>query len=188
MVFLLNTSAIAQRNLYKNLSLRFDYNIFYSNKNGKSVDNVLIEVYKKGTWVNAYRYELPINANKLRSSLKQLNDKDLFHTFTLNKKSKHISSNNDHGNIVVGDFNFDKYEDFAVKVAETEYGSQYAFFTTKGMNYELNELLTNHLQYIPNINPKNRTLESTFFEGKPSNKKILFKLDTQQLWHINIMD
>ncbi|WP_345237366.1 FG-GAP repeat protein [Hymenobacter saemangeumensis] len=95
---------------------------------------------------------------------------------------------NDYGDLIVADFNFDGREDVAVKNdSGGNGGPQYSYYLqTSSGKFILNKFLTNEMQFFPcSINKTRRTLTTQVHAGVNGLGETVFRLDgaTQQ-WRV----
>ena len=83
--------------------------------------------------------------------------------------------NNDFGNFVVADLNFDSLEDIGIKDDNMGYGgARYVYYIQDTLgNFKKHAFLTNEMAYFPvEINPKNKTLITNILASNGYNENI----------------
>ncbi len=96
-----------------------------------------------------------------------------------NIKSKDVD--NDFGDLIVADFNFDDKEDFAIKGdAGGNGGPAYNFYIQKNGKFILDSFLTEQMMFFPtNINKHNKTLTTLVHANVYERGETTYKLDSE---------
>ena len=103
----------------------------------------------------------------------------------VNKDSENID--NDFGDLVVADFNFDGLEDFAVKRGEGgNAGPEYNFYLqSKDSEFELNRFLSDEMMYFPFvIDPKKKRLITLVHGNAYQMSEKIFELKGKKNWKV----
>lgn len=91
----------------------------------------------------------------------------LVRSYSTGKDARKIVIDNDYGDIIVADLNFDSREDLAVKTENNNGGTDYTFYTqTKDKKFVLDRYLTDSVYSFPwKINRSKRTLTTMVSAG-----------------------
>ena len=83
-----------------------------------------------------------------------------------NKKNQRVEDN-DYGDFIIADFNFDNIEDIAIENDNSNSGPQYNFYVQDNFKkFHLDRFLTDSMGYFPaKINEKNKTLVTYIIGG-----------------------
>lgn len=166
---------IHKSSLHKNLSKRFNYQSFIQRIPTDYQDScvIKIEVYEKNNPKIFYTVNL-ISTYLLEDS-----------TFVNKNVRSYITGKNVHqrivdnqyGDIVIADFNFDNLEDFAIKREEGGNGGPiYNFYLAQKNTFILDEYLSDTMATFPNkINKKEKILQTLGRASAVSTCKISYK-------------
>ena len=106
-------------------------------------------------------------------------------SYTTGKNKNLEVGDNDHGDLVVADFNFDGKEDFAVvKESGWSDGPSYIFYiqSTSG-SFARDKYLSDEVVYFPSaIDPMNKTLTTYALAGAIGVTRRIYKLDKANKW------
>jgi hypothetical protein len=91
----------------------------------------------------------------------------LVRSYSTGKNAGKMVTDNDYGDIIVADLNFDSREDLAVKTENNNGGTYYTFYTqTKDKKFVLDRYLTDSVYSFPwKLNPGKRTLTTMLRAG-----------------------
>ena len=106
-------------------------------------------------------------------------------SFTTGKGMKAKAVDNDYGDLVVADFNFDGREDIAIKtVFIGNGGPEYSYYVQdKKRHFVREKYLTEQVGYFPSrINKKDKTLTSLVRAGSSESYRITYRLDASNKW------
>lgn len=182
LLFLLSFGCFAQKCVHKNLSKDFDFVTERSGSLSSVGDSttVMVTVIKKEdgeqqpiTLISGWLYdESFVACNAVRS-----------YTTGINKDMD--TMDNDFGDLVVADFNFDGLEDLAIKRAEGgNAGPVYNFYIqSKDGDFELNRFLTDHMMFFPFvIDPKKKRLTTLVHGNAYQMSEKIFELKGKKSW------
>jgi hypothetical protein len=112
---------------------------------------------------------------------------DFVRSFTTGKNVNVEPLDNNYGDLVIADFNFDGREDFAViRDAGVSTGPLYSFYVqiTKGV-FKYDKYLSETVVYFPsNINPKQKTLTTNALAGAIGVYRRVYVLDKSKKWRL----
>jgi hypothetical protein len=100
--------------------------------------------------------------------------------------SKAEALDNNYGDLVVADFNFDGKEDFAViRESGVSQGPLYSFYIQSASNvFNYDKYLSETVVYFPEINRKKRTLTIYTLAGSIGVSERIYKLDKLNKWKL----
>ena len=114
------------------------------------------------------------------------NDKDAKRSFITGKNKNKPDTDNDYGDIIIADFNFDSKEDVALKKDwGGNGGSTYNYYTQDANGkFVLDKFLTNRMEFFPTyINRKKKTLTTLVHANAYEMCKTTYKIDSlTQAW------
>lgn len=149
-----NGSIIEYCNL-RNLSYDNEYTLILVKKNDRDLERIFIRI------VNKLSNEIQIKHCSLDFFNLDFYDCDAVKSFITGYKVNKEIEDGDHGNFIVGDFNFDNREDCAIKVdVMSNAGARYKYFLQgKNGDYYIDDFLTNELGFFPDeFNFQNKTI------------------------------
>ena len=161
------------------LSPQYDYTIFVKRNVNEEIDELLVQIRNKTTkeileknislvdidGVKNYYYKSTFtNCNLVRSFLTGHN---------INKRPYDL----DEGDFIVGDFNFDNIEDFAIKIdSGNNSGPSYGFYIKQGIGYKLDRFLTKEVRFLPEeLNNVNNTITTNIIIGCCSTRERVYQ-------------
>lgn len=106
-------------------------------------------------------------------------------SFTTGKDVNEKAVDNDYGDVIIGDFNFDGREDIAIKtVFIGNGGPEYSYYVQdKSRHFVREKYLTEQVGYFPSrINKKDKTLTSLVRAGSSESYRITYRLDASNKW------
>jgi hypothetical protein len=183
-LLLLSFPCFAQKCFHKNLSKDFDFVVERSGSSSLVGDStmVTVTVVKKEsseqqpiTIISGWLYDESFVACAAVRS----------YTTGVNKDAE--SLDNDFGDLVVADFNFDGFDDLAVKREEGgNAGPLYNFYLqSKDGEFELNRFLSNEMMYFPFvIDPKKKRLITLVHGNAYQMSEKIFELKGKKNWKV----
>ncbi len=148
--------------MHRDLSKRFDYKITKTRKtdaNGYGWDaKITIDIYNKsdGKLFQTISYK---PENTFESTFKDCNNE---RSYITGKNEKAEIADNDYGDIVIADLNFDGKEDIAVKYnLPADIGPEYWYFVQTDKGFKKDEYLSENMPFFPElIKPERHLLVS----------------------------
>jgi len=139
----------AQTCLHSDLSKKFDYKIIRTDQKdfGGTASKIIIEIYNKGNKKLFQRLQFTSTGYGLSNTFRVCTNEK---SFVTGQNLKGDISDEDYGDIVVADLNFDGKEDFAVKhniPADT--GPQYWYFIQGKKGFKKDEYLSKRMPFFP---------------------------------------
>jgi len=183
-LFLLFTvSCLGQQCVHKNLSKDFDFSVQAMRLGNKPLDScsVKITIHKKSGEGTAQEIEF-LFKSLYEESYKSY-DAVMSHTTGVNKDLKVMD--NDYGDLVVADLNFDNREDLAIKREEGGNGGPLYFFYLQNEDGEFvrDSFLTNSMAYFPFvIDPKEKKLVTLVHANDYQMAETVYKLKGKRRW------
>lgn len=185
-IFLFLISVInvyGQNCFHSNLSKKFDFKIDLLRFNESACD-VSIHISEKKDKRN-------IQIIKFKSEFifeKDYTDCTTVRSYSTNIKNNTTDIDNDFGDLIVADFNFDGKEDFAIKRESGGNGGPIYFFYLQVNNskFILDKFLSNNLEFFPfEINHKKKTLTTLVHANAYQKCKSIFKFNpTSKNWKL----
>lgn len=173
-LILIASAANAQSCTYKNLSKTFDFKVSYKSKNEiKTISLIIIQKSTKKIF-----QEITYDSELLSEfEFKECANVRSYST-GVNKNKKNMD--NDFGNLIIGDFNFDGIEDLAIKQESGGNGDPvYNYYLQKNKKFVLDVFLTNTMKFFPSeIDKKRKTLITYVHANAYEFSKNLFLYDT----------
>ena len=153
--------------LYNDLSYNFDYEIKiekFINKekyNDSCIVNVIISDKKFHKKIDFLKLNLLFYYDNIFQNCDNVRS-----YFTGKNENQEVNDNN-YGDFIVADFNFDTKEDIAIINECTNSGNLYSFYIQdKDCKYKLDKFLTDSMSYFPSeINKKSKTLVTYIVGG-----------------------
>lgn len=183
-LFLLFTvSCFGQQCVHKNLSKDFDISVAITRFGDKPLDEtqVNITIQKKSGEGKAQEIEF-VSESLFEESYTSC-DAVMSHTTGVNKDLKVID--NDYGDIVVADLNFDSREDLAIKREEGGNGGPLYFFYLQNKDglFETDDFLTDKVVYFPFvIDAKKKRLITLVHANDYQMNETVFELKGKKNW------
>lgn len=149
-----NGSIIEYCNL-RNLSYDNEYTLILVKKNDRDLERIFIRI------VNKLSNEIQIKHCSSDYFNPYFIDCDDVKSYITGYKVNEEIEDGNHGDFIVGDFNFDNREDCAIKVDNmSNAGARYKYFLQgKNGDYYIDDFLTNELGFFPDeFNFKNKTI------------------------------
>ncbi|NDP25969.1 MAG: hypothetical protein GZ087_00875 [Flavobacterium sp.] len=176
---------------HKDLSYEYDYTIFLKKDVNQKIDKIIVQIRNKTTKEilekdislididgvsNDYFDSTFTNCNLVRSFITGHN---------VDKKPYDL----DEGDFIVGDFNFDNNEDFAIKIQSgNNSGPLYGFYIKRGNGYELDSFLTNEVRYLPyEVNNISKTIKTNIIIGCCRERESVYKYSSTSKRWVTIM-
>jgi hypothetical protein len=186
-LLILARGASAQTCTHTGLSKRLYFKITRTIVNHKddtslfNESNILIEIYLKASGLLFQKIQF-ISTDLYSDDFKDCsNDRSLI----TGKNKNSDASDNDYGNIIVADFNFDGKEDFAIKNGQMgNLGVGYRFYIQTKKGFVEDKYLTDNVSFFPwLLNPK-RHLLITIVSPTPGTTIRIYKYNSiSKAWH-----
>lgn len=182
---MLSFSSYSQTCLHRDLSsdLNFKTNIKRIKIQERTFDSctVKIEIFKKST--NKIRQTIVFGSDLLfKESFSNCNN---IRSYSTGKNKNVQSVDNDFGDLVIADFNFDGIEDFAIKKEEGgNAGPQYFFYLQdKKGNFILDRFLTDKVVFFPSkINSKKHSITTVVHANAYQVCETTYRLNETGKW------
>lgn len=171
-----------QKCIHKNLSKDFDISVEVTRFSDKQMDETLVNIIiqkKSGDKPQ----EIEFVSESLFEESYMSCDAVMSHTTGVNKDLKVVD--NDYGDIVVADLNFDGKEDLAIKKAEGgDAGPLYFFYLQTGEGeFEIDDFLTDSMAYFPFvIDAKAKHLITLVYANDYQMNETVFELKGKKNW------
>lgn len=168
------TFSNAQNCVAKDLSDVFDFNIrlLSKDKNNLGSAKIIIEIFDKRKALKTQTINL-----ESESILKSESFKNCNNCKSYGSDKYLVSDENDFGDFIVADFNFDGKQDIAVKREEGGNGGPvYNFYIqSENQQFLLDDYLSNEMSYFPNyIDRKKKTLRVSVRVDTLTNQNITY--------------
>ena len=172
---LIASSGNAQTCTYKNLSKNFDFSVSYKSKNEiktisliitqKATKKIFQEINFDSEYLSQFEFKECANVRSYSTGV--------------NKNAKDLD--NDFGNLIIGDFNFDGIEDLAIKQESGGNGGPlYNYYIQKNKKFVLDVFLTNTMKFFPSEIDKNKKILITYVHANAYQfSKNLYLYDTK---------
>lgn len=178
-LILIASSLNAQTCTYKSLSKTLDFKVSYKSKN--DIQTISLIITQKIT--NKVVQEIIYDSELL--SQFEFNECANVRSYStgVNKTAK--AMDNDFGNLIIGDFNFDGIEDLAIKQESGGNGGPlYNYYIQKNKKFVLDAFLTSTMIFFPSEIDKKKKILITYVHANAYQfSKNLFLYDTKtQKW------
>ena len=171
-----------QKCVHKNLSKEFDISIEATRFSDKQMDETLVNIIiqkKSGDKPQ----EIEFISESLFEESYMSCDAVMSHTTGVNKDLKVVD--NDYGDVIVADLNFDGREDLAVKREEGGNGGPLYFFYLQDEDgkFDIDDFLTESMAYFPFvIDAKNKHLTTLVYANDYQMNETVFELKGKKNW------
>ncbi|MGL2994455.1 XAC2610-related protein [Flavobacterium sp. TSSA_36] len=153
-----------------NLSYKYDYIISVkraknnSNGLGKIIDKIIISIRNKSSQKIEQNVIIKNDSNTPLTFYDDFFNCNFVISYITGFNTDEIYSDYNYGDLVVGDFNFDNEEDFAVKISNSNLGSAYAFYIKdKDNSYNKGSFPLHHIPVKMNV--ENKTITEEYHIG-----------------------
>jgi hypothetical protein len=171
----------AQAIVYSGLSDKYLFKVNTVKAIGRdNVDKISKLVLNISDKNNKLLQQITLDPDYLFSSAYQSSDQSRSYITGKNVKAGHMD--NDFGDLIIADLNFDGNEDIALKYDSGGNGGPlYSFYIRQPTgSFVKDKFLTDNMQFFPaDINSKDKTLTITVHASAFGNKKTTFKYNTQ---------
>ena len=178
LIFLVSFFSQAQKCIHSNLSKLYNFSVELKRVNDSNDCKIILNIIDKNNSkkvqkiiVNSeFIFEKDFkNCSEIRSYSTKINDKK-------------IDEDNDFGDLIIADFNFDGKEDFAIKKDSGGNGGPlYEFYIqNNNQNFIKDDFLTNKLEFFPSsINKSKNTLTTLVHANAYERCKTVYKYNSK---------
>lgn len=183
-LFLLFTvSCFGQKCVHKNLSKDFDILVEVTRFGDKPLDESQVNITIQKKSGDDKPQEIEFVSEFMYEESYMSCDAVMSHSTGVNKDLKVVD--NDYGDLVVADLNFDGKEDLAIKREEGGNGGPLYFFyiQDKDGKFEIDDFLTESMAYFPFvIDAKNKHLTTLVYANDYQMNETVFELRGKKTW------
>ncbi len=174
LIFLISLLANGQKCLHTNLSKSFNFAVELERVKDSSSCKIILKVIDKKTSKNTQ--EIIINSEFIFE--KDFKDCGKTRSYSTKINDKTIDEDNDFGDLIIADFDFDGKEDFAIKKDSGGNGGPLYEFYIQKINNEFvkDDFLTNTLEFFPSkIDNSKKTLTTLVHANAYQRCKMIYK-------------
>lgn len=174
LIFLISFLSNGQKCIHKNLSKSYDFEIELNRINDDVSCKITLNITDKITSKEVQK--IIINSEFIFE--KDFKDCSKTRSYSTNVNDKEIDIDNDFGDLIIADFNFDKKEDIAIKRDSGGNGGPLYEFYIQNNNQKFikDNFLTNTLEFFPSdINMLKKTLTTLVHANAYQKCKIVYK-------------
>lgn len=179
LIFLISFLPNGQKCIHTNLSKSYDFSTKLMRVNETSACKITLSIIDKKTSKEIQK--IIINSEYIFE--KDFKDCSKIRSYSTSVNNKEIDIDNDFGDLIVADFNFDGKEDIAIKKDSGGNGGPlYAFYTqNRNRKFILDSFLTNTLEFFPSIiNKSKKTLTTLVHANVYQSCKMIYKYNSKE--------
>ena len=174
---------------HTDLSYEYDYTVFLKRNVNEKIEEIIVQIRNKST-KEVLEKNIPlvdIDGTKNYYFSSTFTNCNLVRSFITGYNINKIPDDLDSGDFIVGDFNFDNKEDFAIKInSGNNSGPSYGFYIKNNFGYELDSFLTNEVRFFPNeLDKVNKKIKTNIIIGCCGTKESVYKyISKDEKWII----
>lgn len=175
---------------HSDLSYEYDYTVFLKRNVNQEIDKIIVQIRNKSTKEILEKNISLIDVDGIRNSYlgSTFTNCNLVRSFITGHNIDKKPDDLDEGDFIVGDFNFDNKEDFAIKTnSGNNSGPSYGFYIKNSFDYELDSFLTNEVRFLPNeVDNVNKTIKTNIIVGCCGTRESIYKYISKGKKWVNI--